>query len=106
MGKASDIMSKIVVADYDYNGEDESQLTFNEGDRIVVLEEDESGWWTGRLEKNGKDGYFPATYIKPIEEEQEYQDVIIDDNDENMQLQVSGISKAESVSRSSISNDY
>ena len=61
-------MSKVVVADYEYTGEDDTQLTFNEGDRIIVLEEDESGWWTGRLEKNGKEGYFPSTYIKPVEE--------------------------------------
>lgn len=94
-------MSKVVVADYDYDGEDESQLTFKEGDRIVVLEEDETGWWTGRLEKNGDEGYFPATYIKPIDEdteiqyedEEEYEEVAIADaaDDENARLQVSGM---------------
>ena len=93
-------MSKVVVADYDYEGEDESQLTFKEGDRIVVLEEDETGWWTGRLEKNGNEGYFPATYIKPIDEDteihyhddDEYEEVAIADggDDENTHLQVNG----------------
>jgi len=58
---------KFVVADYEYVGEDDSQLTFNEGDRIEVLEQDETGWWTGRLEKNGVEGYFPSTYVKPVE---------------------------------------
>ena len=62
-------MAKIVVADYEYIGEDDSQLTFKEGDRIVVLEQDEpTGWWTGRLEKSGVEGYFPSTYVKPVEE--------------------------------------
>eukprot|EP01083_Nonionella_stella_P207731 754336_1 len=64
-------MNTIVIADYDYSAEDDTQLTFDEGDRIVVLEKDSSGWWSGRLEKNGQEGYFPSTYIKGIEEEEE-----------------------------------
>jgi len=77
----TDSMSKVVVADYDYDGADESQLTFKEGDRIVVLEEDESGWFLGRLENDNQEGYFPATYVKDVEPttqpEEEYEDVDI-----------------------------
>jgi len=57
-------MARVVVADYDYDATDTGQLSFKEGDRIVVIDEDETGWWTGRLEKGGQEGYFPATYIR------------------------------------------
>ncbi len=57
-----------VIAEYDYEGGDDAQLTFKEGDVIVVLEEHDSGWWTGRLEKNGKEGYFPDTYVKQVKQ--------------------------------------
>ena len=58
---------KIVIAEYDYVGQDDNQLTFNEGDKIEVIEEDTGGWWEGRLIKNGNIGYFPVTYIKQNE---------------------------------------
>eukprot|EP00490_Sorites_sp_Unknown_P014375 CAMPEP_0114656044 /NCGR_PEP_ID=MMETSP0191-20121206/11768_1 /TAXON_ID=126664 /ORGANISM="Sorites sp." /LENGTH=215 /DNA_ID=CAMNT_0001872501 /DNA_START=106 /DNA_END=750 /DNA_ORIENTATION=+ len=58
---------KIVIAEYDYEGQDDNQLTFNEGDKIEVIEEDSGGWWEGRLIKNGNVGYFPVTYIKQNE---------------------------------------
>ena len=61
---------KVVVAEHDYEGQDENQLSFNAGDRIVVTEEDESGWWTGRLEKNGKDGYFPETFVRELTQDE------------------------------------
>lgn len=60
------IMSKLVVAEYDYNGEDTTQLTFKEGDRIVVIEEDDSGWWTGRLEKDGSFITLHSEYTKEL----------------------------------------
>lgn len=34
-----------MVALYDYEAEEEGELTFAEGDRIVLLEQDDSGWW-------------------------------------------------------------
>ena len=70
--------AKIVVASHDYEGQDDTQLSFAEGDRIIVEEEDESGWWTGTLEKNGKHGFFPATYISTD------QTLVTDDSNENV----------------------
>ena len=41
------------MAEYDYDAEDANQLTFKEGDCIVVTERDDSGWWAGKLKKDG-----------------------------------------------------
>jgi len=32
---------------------------------FVAILSDDSGWWTGKLE-NGKQGFFPGTYVKKL----------------------------------------
>lgn len=54
---------KQLVADFDYDAEEDGELSFKEGDIIFVLKEDPSGWWFGRL-ANGKEGLFPECYCK------------------------------------------
>lgn len=54
--------SEWVVCLYAHASEDPSELSFNEGDRIEVLNKDPSGWWTGRL--NGVEGIFPYNYTQ------------------------------------------
>lgn len=52
---------------YDYDGQGDQELTFRQGDIIVILEKDESGWWQGEL--NGKIGIFPAAeWVEEIDE--------------------------------------
>jgi len=48
---------------YDYDGENEGDLPFKEGDLITVLDRsDPSGWWQGEL--NGVTGYFPSNFVQ------------------------------------------
>lgn len=47
---------------YAYDAQDTDELSFNAGDLIEILKEDESGWWTGRL--RGKQGLFPSNYVQ------------------------------------------
>ena len=52
------IMYKVVIAQNDYNmdfslAEPADALSFQKGDRIVVIEQSQSGLWIGRLEKDG-----------------------------------------------------
>ncbi|CAO3609011.1 unnamed protein product [Cunninghamella echinulata] len=52
-----------VVAIYDFEAVNADELNLKEGDRIVVTNRDESGWWEGVL--NGQSGIFPSNYIQP-----------------------------------------
>eukprot|EP00727_Mastigamoeba_balamuthi_P010903 m51a1_g6435 hypothetical protein (412) ;mRNA; f:366225-367955 len=51
---------------YDYEAAQEGDLTFHEGDIIVVADSsDPSGWWTGEL--NGASGTFPSNFVELIQ---------------------------------------
>jgi len=53
-------------AAYDNAGEEEDELSFNEGDEIWQIQEtDEYGWARGIL--NGKEGIYPSAYVEDIE---------------------------------------
>ena len=53
---------EVVVATEGYQATQDNQLSFDQNDRIVILTKDEeTGWYTGRLEKNNKVGLFPST---------------------------------------------
>jgi hypothetical protein len=38
-----------VTALYDFEGQSAEELSFKEGDRIILLGRDEEGWWNGKL---------------------------------------------------------
>jgi len=52
----------VVKAIYSYAAQNESELSFNEGDMLKILQKDESGWWFASL--NDKEGFVPANYIE------------------------------------------
>ncbi|KAH0621795.1 hypothetical protein JD844_023429 [Phrynosoma platyrhinos] len=53
---------------YSYEGTNEDELSFKEGDIIQIISKDtgESGWWKGEL--NGKEGVFPDNFAIQINE--------------------------------------
>ena len=53
--------SKIVVAIAEFVAGDETQLSFSEGDELVILSEESADWWWGEL--NGLCGYIPISYV-------------------------------------------
>ena len=81
------LKEKILVALYNYTADDNDELSFEEGDRIVILNEPDSegrklllqclhfisllklitlfflGWTEGRLLKTGETGLFPIEYV-------------------------------------------
>ncbi|KAL6066123.1 Cytoplasmic protein NCK2 [Balamuthia mandrillaris] len=48
---------------YDYEAEEEGEMTVFEDDIITVLAEEPSGWWKG--ESNGQVGVFPKNFTEP-----------------------------------------
>ena len=55
----------IYVAKYDYRPQGESELQLFTGDRVVVIERAEGGWWHGVI---GNDhGWFPETFVESLE---------------------------------------
>jgi len=51
-----------VKALYDYDAQTDDELSFKEGDTIVIIQKDPGGWWEGEM--NGKRGWVPANYVQ------------------------------------------
>lgn len=49
---------------YGYQAAQPDELTIRVGDKIELLSKVDANWWNGRL--NGKEGLFPATYVKEL----------------------------------------
>ncbi|XP_052460437.1 rho guanine nucleotide exchange factor 7 isoform X1 [Carassius gibelio] len=54
----------LVKARFNFQQTNEDELSFNKGDIIQVMRQEEGGWWEGSL--NGKTGWFPSNYVKEI----------------------------------------
>ena len=50
-----------MVALYDFNGQTGEDLSFKQGDRILVTKHLDTVWWSGRL--NGYEGIFPSAFV-------------------------------------------
>lgn len=64
-GKKPEVV--IVVASYKATGPE--QLSLEKGQLIQVKKKNTSGWWEGETQVKGKKkevGWFPATYVKPL----------------------------------------
>ncbi|KAF9943101.1 hypothetical protein BGZ67_006469 [Mortierella alpina] len=52
---------------FDCHGDEDSELTFLEGDILTdVRVTSEDGWLHGRLERTGEEGLFPDNYVELI----------------------------------------
>ncbi|KZT42687.1 ras GEF [Sistotremastrum suecicum HHB10207 ss-3] len=49
---------------FPFHSDDPSHLSIEEGETLRVLRKEENGWWGA--EKDGKTGWFPAAYVKPV----------------------------------------
>jgi len=49
---------------YEYRSEDPGDLAIEAGARVLVTAKSSEDWWTGRIDGQGKEGLFPASYVK------------------------------------------
>lgn len=52
----------LLITMFARSSSDRRELSFEEGDTILLLEKDPSGWWTGQHQGNGRVGLFPANH--------------------------------------------
>lgn len=55
-----------VIAMFDFNGQEQGDLSFKAGDCIEIVKRTDSkeDWWTGKIK--GREGIFPANYVKDL----------------------------------------
>mmetsp|Transcript_9470 Transcript_9470/g.13046 ORF Transcript_9470/g.13046 Transcript_9470/m.13046 type:complete len:514 (+) Transcript_9470:59-1600(+) len=58
--------TKKARAVFDYDATEENELSFKEGDILLITRTDDSGWWVGKLD--GKVGLFPGNYCELLDE--------------------------------------
>lgn len=51
---------------YDYNAADEDEISFQDGDIIVNVQQIDEGWMYGTVERTGDTGMLPANYVEVI----------------------------------------
>lgn len=51
---------------YDYSAADEDEVSFQDGDTIVNVQQIDDGWMYGTVERTGDTGMLPANYVEPI----------------------------------------
>ncbi|GMH74489.1 hypothetical protein TL16_g06480 [Triparma laevis f. inornata] len=59
-------MSCFATAQFPYKAEEKTELSFEEGDVIEILDACDGDWWYGKIET--REGYFPHTYVKAVED--------------------------------------
>ena len=60
------VAGKKAKVTFEYEADDEDELTLHVGDLIDVIYEVEDGWWYGNL--NGTTGHLPSNFVELVDE--------------------------------------
>ena len=51
---------------YDYEAQDDDEISFQDGDTIVNVEPIDEGWMFGTVQRTGAHGMLPANYVERV----------------------------------------
>jgi len=57
---------KLYQAAYDFQAEDETELTMRKGDVVRVTNTSDANWWMAENEQTDKAGIVPCQYLTPL----------------------------------------
>lgn len=60
------VWQKRFRAVYDYSAADEDEVSFQDGDTIINVQQIDDGWMYGTVERTGETGMLPANYVEAI----------------------------------------
>ncbi|KAM8795183.1 LIM and SH3 domain protein 1 [Eudromia elegans] len=63
---AASAAGKRFRAVYDYSAADEDEVSFQDGDTIINVQQIDDGWMYGTVERTGDTGMLPANYVEAI----------------------------------------
>jgi hypothetical protein len=64
---------KVVIALYSYEGRDEGDLSFEKGEKLIILDDKEPDWWLAQRFQTVETGYIPMNFVvSDIIETEEY----------------------------------
>lgn len=67
-----------VVALYDFEAENDDELSFKKGSIIVVVKKQHEGWWVGNCD--GSTGVFPSNYVESVGKSEDVKPVAVKRN--------------------------
>ncbi|CAG9760227.1 unnamed protein product [Ceutorhynchus assimilis] len=57
-------LGRVYRAMYDYEAQDEDEVSFQDGDLIINVSSIDRGWMTGEIQRTGQVGMLPANYVQ------------------------------------------
>lgn len=61
------LQGPVYVAMYDYDAQDDDEVSFVENDRVVLYEMIDEGWMYGIVQRTGHKGMIPANYVELVQ---------------------------------------
>ena len=53
----------LFVAKYDYESQTVKDMSFNKGDKLFIINNDDKDWWLARAKSSGQEGCVPSSYV-------------------------------------------
>jgi len=54
----------VFISKYSYSARTDEDLSFNKGDLLFIVRNDDDGWWLARTKDSTQQGYIPSSYVK------------------------------------------